>query len=295
MAKKELQWHPGFQAALQVELEEERPYLKFHKEYNLSEMPLQIDALIIKADSRHRVRKSIGKIFRRYNIIEYKSPDDYISVNNFYKVLAYACIYQSNTAKVLEIHPQDITITFVCSHLPQELIKHLKTQYKASVKKMWDGIFYIEGLMFPTQILITNRLPKNEYIWLSRLRGGLGLREDIEPLARVYKEKKNDPLYEAVMNLIICANQAQYKKGVKTMCDALMELFADELAEREERGIERGSIMKLVSLVRRKQQKGASVNLIAEILEENVELIQRIYQCLIECPEYSDEEICKRL
>lgn len=85
MAKKELQWHPGFQAALQVELEEERPYLKFHKEYNLSEMPLQIDALIIKADSGHSVRKSIGKIFRRYNIIEYKSPDDYISVNNFVK------------------------------------------------------------------------------------------------------------------------------------------------------------------------------------------------------------------
>lgn len=43
MEKKALQWHPAFQAALQVELEEDRRYLNFHEEYNLSKMPLQIE------------------------------------------------------------------------------------------------------------------------------------------------------------------------------------------------------------------------------------------------------------
>ena len=62
---------------------------------------------------------------------------------------------------------------------------------------------------------------------------------DIEPLAREYKNNKNDPLYQAVMDVIVRANQKQYEEG-RRMCEALKELFADELAEREEIGIEKG-------------------------------------------------------
>lgn len=311
MNKKELQWHPGFQAALQVELEEDEQYLKFHQEYNLNELPLQIDTLVIKKDAEHRIRKSIGKLFRTHNIIEYKSPDDYVSVNDFYKVLGYACIYQSNTKRILEIHPGEITLTFVCSHMPRELIRHLKEQYKVSVTRMWEGIFYIENLMFPVQILISNRLAVDEYIWLSRLHGGLDLKNDIEPLARIYKKKKSEPLYEAVMNLIVQANEKQYKEGINKMCDALRKLFleeyADELekdkkkireqmvAQAMEQGIEQGALIKLISLVRRKQQKGVQAALTAQMLEEDEGMIARIYQCLAQDSERKDEEICKEI
>ena len=34
-----IQWHPGFQAILQIELEEELDVLQFQKEYNLTEKP----------------------------------------------------------------------------------------------------------------------------------------------------------------------------------------------------------------------------------------------------------------
>ena len=72
MGKRILQWHPAFQAALQIELSKGEDFLQFEREYNLSSKPFQIDTLIIKKEPGFRIEKSIGRIFRRYNIVEYK-------------------------------------------------------------------------------------------------------------------------------------------------------------------------------------------------------------------------------
>lgn len=294
MEKKTLQWHPAFQAAIRVELEEDSRFLSFHEEYNIGKMPLQMDTLIIKLEQGHVIRKSIGRIFRKHNIVEYKNPDDYISINDFYKVMGYTCIYQANTEKVLEIRPEELTITLICNHYPKVLTRHLKKRYGAVIREVFKGIYYVDGLMFPLQLLLTDRLPKEEYVWLSRLQRGLGLEADIEPLARTYRENKKNPLYQAMMDLIIRANQQQYEEGMK-MCDALRELFADELVEREEKGRERGVLLKLISLVHKKQQKGIQPETIADMLEEDVETIQKIYQLIQMHPECTDEEICECL
>ena len=103
MTKKALQWHPAFQAALQIEFMDEPCQLEFLKEFNLTEKPLQIDTLVIKPEPDKILSKSIGHIFRKYNIIEYKNPEDYFSINDYYRVTGYACIYQSNTEKEREI------------------------------------------------------------------------------------------------------------------------------------------------------------------------------------------------
>lgn len=70
MTKKALQWHPAFQAALQIEFMDEPCQLEFLKEFNLTEKPLQIDTLVIKPEPDKILFKSIGHIFRKYNIIE---------------------------------------------------------------------------------------------------------------------------------------------------------------------------------------------------------------------------------
>ena len=66
------------------------------------EKPMQVDVLIIKKNSKKTIKKNIGQIFRKYNIVEYKSPDDYLNVDDFYKVHGYACFYKSDTKKVNE-------------------------------------------------------------------------------------------------------------------------------------------------------------------------------------------------
>jgi hypothetical protein len=51
-----------------------------------------------------------------------KSPEDYVSVNDFYKVYGYACLY----AALNKVEITDLTITFVESRYPKDLISHLK-------------------------------------------------------------------------------------------------------------------------------------------------------------------------
>jgi len=55
-------------------------------------------------------------------LLEYKSPDDYISISDFYKVYGYACLY----ASFEKIEITRLTISFVASRHPGKLLKHLE-------------------------------------------------------------------------------------------------------------------------------------------------------------------------
>ena len=62
-----IQWHPAFDAALRIELQEETKYLTFEPEHLISKKPMQIDILVIKKEKSVQIKKNIGKIFRQYN------------------------------------------------------------------------------------------------------------------------------------------------------------------------------------------------------------------------------------
>lgn len=74
MADGKLQWHPGFSAALRLELEHELAKLEIHDEYLLSKKPMQMDVLVVKKEKDVPIHKNIGRLFRKHNIIEYKLP-----------------------------------------------------------------------------------------------------------------------------------------------------------------------------------------------------------------------------
>ena len=130
MEKEVLQWHPAFYAGLQIEFEEEKDNLIFENEHQLGTKPKEIDVLIIKKEKDVPIKKNIGRIFRKHNIVEYKSPTDYLSIDDFYKVYAYACFYKADTEKQNSIPISEITITFVCKRYPGKLINHLKKVWK---------------------------------------------------------------------------------------------------------------------------------------------------------------------
>ena len=246
MTKKALQWHPAFQAALQIEFMDEPCQLEFLKEFNLTEKPLQIDTLVIK-------------------------PEDYFSINDYYRVTGYACIYQSNTEKEREIPPEELTISLAVSHYPRKLAAFLKDLYHADISQKYPGIYYVTGLMFPMQILILPRLSRKEFTWLSRLRTNLSLQEDIEPLAKAYAGKEKNPLYEAAMDFIVRANWKKYKEG-RDMCNALEELFADKLEEREKLGVEQGMEQGIRAFILDHIEEGTPKNIILQKLEKRFSL-----------------------
>ncbi len=271
MEKTKLQWHPGFSAALKMTLESEKECLEIHEEFQLSKKPLQIDILIVKKLKETTIKKSIAKLFRDHNIIEYKAPDDYLSINDFYKVYGYACIYQSDTDRVKEVDPETITLTFVCSHYPREMLKHLKQVRGIHVEKHGPGIYYLKGDPIPMQLLIVKELSKAENYWLQILRTDLKAGPEIRELMTNYEKNKKSKDCVEVMNLIARANWKQMEVE-KKMCDALKELFADELKEADERGREQ----LLAEQVEKKLQKKKSISEIADELETDEQTIRMI-------------------
>lgn len=228
MDNRLLQWHPAFYAGIQIEFGDEVNKLIFEQEYNLSTKPLQIDVLIIKKNYDGKIHKNIGKIFKSYNIIEYKSPTDYLSVDDYYKVNAYAYLYKSLNNSVDEIKIYDLSITFVCRHFPRDLFTHLKKVRDLNIEKIADGIYYVNRDVIMTQILITSELSEKENFWLHYLTNDIKDIETIEKLTAEYSKHDHNELYKSVMNVIIHANQQKFEE-VKFMCEALKELFADEL------------------------------------------------------------------
>ena len=220
MKNTKLQWHPAFGAALRITLQEELKYLEMREEYLLSKKPLQMDILIIKKLKDVPIRKTIGRIFRKHNIIEYKSPGDSLSINDFYKVYGYACIYQSNTDQIKEIDPQELTLTFVCSHYPRNLLRHLEHARGINTEYQGGGIYYLKGDPIPMQLLIVPKLTDTENYWLQSMRTDLQAGKEIQKLMREYEKHRKSKDYAAVMDLITRANWEQMEVEIKMIREA---------------------------------------------------------------------------
>ncbi len=182
LSDTDIQWHPAFCAAAELELYANRTDLDFQREYNLSKKPLQIDLLVIRKRDNVRVKNEIGHIFRRYNIIEYKSPGDALSVDDFFKTVGYACIYKGLGERTDQIPVDQLTVSLFREEHPREMFSNLE-KYGFPVKKKYPGVYYIERLFIPAQVVVTKELESRKHLSLkvlSRNAGEEDIREFIE-------------------------------------------------------------------------------------------------------------------
>ena len=69
--------------------------------------------LVITKNEQEYISNEIGRFFKKYNIMAYKSPDDDLNIDTFYEILAYAAFYKSDGDTVDERKIEDITISIV--------------------------------------------------------------------------------------------------------------------------------------------------------------------------------------
>lgn len=229
--KAAIQWHPTFFAGIQIEFEADKENLIFENEHQLGKKPFGIDILIIKKDKALPVQKNIGKIFRKHNILEYKSPDDYLSIDDYYKAFAYAYFYKADTGRVDEIKISDVTVTLICHKHPYKLIKYLKEQCRDEIRKYEDGIYRVTGERIPMQIIVTSRLSAEKNLWLKCLGNPVKDLRTREKLAAAYKKNRKNSLYEAAMEMIVQVNNNEFKEGID-VCQALVDLVEEVMGER---------------------------------------------------------------
>lgn len=229
-----IQWHPAFCSAMELELRDYKKFLRYEREHNLSKMPLKIDFLVIKKTPDIVIKNEIGDFFLGTNIFEYKSPGDDVNAGTFYKVLAYACLYKSEAGSVEEILNTDITISLVREEKPEKLLGQLGQKYK--VTKKADGIYRVTGMIFPTQIVVTGELDQKAYVWVTSLTRNLDgerARRLLDAYSGLMGEEDGGNA-DSVLNVTLEANVELFKRLIQEgdhMCEELKELLAPEIAE----------------------------------------------------------------
>ena len=268
-----IQWHMAFTAAFQIELIDDADKLQYIAEYQLARKPMSVDLVIIKNQTKDKLSKNIGHIFKKHNLVQYKSPEDYLSIRAFYKTYGYACFYLADSEE--HISPEEVTLTYVCNRYPYKLFRYLELKKRLTKRKYGEGIYYFEGDQFAIQVLITKELSKEENYWMQSLRSDLKAGGELREFIERYDSHKMSEMYKAVANAVLRANWIELEKE-KNMCEALRELFKDELEDAGNNGRNEGKIEKIISNVIKKMNKGKTIPVIAEELEEEVSIINKI-------------------
>ena len=228
-----IQWHPAFCSAVELELRDYKQYLTYEREHNLGKMPLKIDLLIIKKRHDIVIKNDIADFFLGNNILEYKSPGDDVNAGTFYKALSYACLYKAE-AGAADIFDADTTVSIVGEEKPVKLLAQLGEKY--SVTRKNAGIYRINGMIFPMQILVTKELARESHVWITSLTRTLSrddARELLDNCAELGSEEDRRNA-DSVVNVASEANVELFKRMIQEgdqMCEELKELLAPEIVE----------------------------------------------------------------
>ena len=235
-----IQWHPGFYGAAELEFISNKSDLEFQREFNLSKEPIRMDLLIIKKLSNIRTKNEIGHIFRKFNVVEYKSNDDALSIDDYYKTVGYACLYKGLGETVDQIPANELTISIFRESYPREMFEAMKN-LGLEIKERYPGIYYISGkqALFDTQVVVTKQLNRETRRTLRVLSKHVK-EEDVRAFveeAALISEPGDRNNVDAVLQVSVSANKEIYeaiRRCDKVMCEALRELMKEDLEKREQ-------------------------------------------------------------
>ena len=235
-----IHWHPGFYGAAELEFISNKGDLEFQREFNLSKEPIRMDLLIIKKLSNVRTENEIGHIFRKFNVVEYKSNDDALSIDDYYKTVGYACLYKGLGETVDQIPANELTISIFRESYPREMFEAMKN-LGLEIKERYPGIYYISGkqALFDTQVVVTKQLNRETHRTLRVLSKHVK-EEDVRAFveeAALISEPGDRNNVDAVLQVSVSANKEIYeaiRRCDKVMCEALRELMKEDFEKQEQ-------------------------------------------------------------
>ena len=244
-------FHYGFYAAMEVEYDLKKIPLTYEQEVELGKDPMRLDFLIIKKEPNVILHDPIGEFFKQINIFEYKSPEDGLSIDDFYKVQGYGLIYKGFGRKVNELPVENITLTIVRHTHPRDMIKMLEDS-GILVRETYPGIYRFEGnLSIPVQLVISSQLPLGEYDGLRLIAKGATI-EDIKNYAERAIASDNERIKENARTVIdVCLDANENLGEVKEMYEAVREVFKDAFAKERQNGINEEKERVAVDMIRK--------------------------------------------
>ena len=159
-----------------------------------------------------------------------------------------------------QIPLRELTVSLFRASAPKELLNQISKEGYI-IEKQSPGIYYVNGLSVPTQIVVTNELNSQNHESLKVLSKSAQT-DDIQrftELASAFTEPGDKEKADAVLQVSVAANRKNYDKVRRTsdMCEALRELMKEEIEEALKKnrdkaiqeGLEQGRINQLIDLV----------------------------------------------
>ena len=227
---------------------------------------------------------------RTYNVIEYKSPEDALTIDDFYKTIGYACLYKGYGEYVDAVPINELTISIFREARPEKMFLTLQ-RYGHKIEEKYPGIYYVtEHLPFPVQIIVTQELEPGEHRSL-RILSNHAKKEDIEEFLKI-AERMNTPRdrqnAEAVLQVSVKANDELYREIRRdaNMCDVLRELMKDDLEDARKKGEAigkaegeaKGKVMGEAKIILKMNHSGMSPENIASITGKDLDEINAILE-----------------
>lgn len=236
-----INWHSGHYAAIKLEFIENDDDLIYETEHQLNHEPVRIDLLVIKKNKDIQIANELGAAFRGYNIMEYKSEEDNLSIDTIFKANAYALLYKAYADTVDGIKIDDITVTLTRLGYPREAMKALKAQGYVIEEKN-SGIYMITGkAIVPTQVIVISKLNEDLHFWITKLRKSITKEQILQVLkkGKTLNEKKIDLYIAPLISVLADANRQamdKIREEEPDMGDYFKELFKDDLEKKRNEG-----------------------------------------------------------
>ncbi len=198
-------YHPAFAAAVRVEYRDHLDKLGILEEVTLNTMPNKIDVLVVKKDAGLSLEDDIGSMWRKCNIIEFKSGRQGLNVTTYYKTHAYAFLLLTFKRGEFGLAgAQDLTISFIRGDKPVKLIKYFRDN-GFEIIPYREGVLHItrEGHI-PMQIIFGRKISER-YPWIGAVS---------EP-----------PTLESVSNL--CSKMEAFDGDIKVQALSVVDLAAN--------------------------------------------------------------------
>lgn len=243
--ENDILWHSGHYAAIKLELLENDADLTYETEHQLNHEPIRIDLLVIKKNKDIQIANELGAAFRGYNIMEYKSEEDSLSIDTVFKANAYAMLYKAYADEVDGIKIDDITVTLTRLGYPRNAMKALAEQGYAIEEKN-QGIYMVTGrAILPTQIIVISRLKEELHFWITKLRKSITKEQILQVLkkGKELNEKKIDLYIGPLINVLADANRKamdKIREEEPDMGNYFRELFKDDLEKQWNDGVAKG-------------------------------------------------------
>ena len=289
-------WHAWFYALLNI-IFHKVPTVRIQREVLLGVQSPRADFVVIVEDEQTNLELQIFAIFKKYNIIEFKSPDDALNMFTLWKGIGYVSFYLNDIKeKGEEIDISEVTLSFFRETKPVKLFQELG---ECLVNGPAKGIYYIKNWIvgIPIQIIVTGELKGEEYAGFR----AISRKPKEKDVASFLRENGDDKEIVSFLKAYtdgvsrIDGDLIEEMKGrYPEMGKTLMEIMKPELDAAIAEGREVGHYSTIVSQVRRNDGIFTDEQITA-FMQISTKTLKIIRFLITKHPDWKDENLAEEV